>query len=492
MTIIKLALLCGLLSTSLFAQTNQVEGQGRFQSTEDDSVTFIRTQLIADAVRQVVDKELQAMGLNSNGFFQKLDKRFEDAFLSVHEDLKNKYKIDSGETVSVRQKQAFDRELRQRRLAMRAQFGSLARAVTSYSIKNQSRSTQGTSTRFMTINARVDRRILNSIYSDFMREGRARFFQSLLVSVNLELKDGMWTELGVASSKDFARVLENYWRTVLTPKLSRQVREIKVVDSELSTRVQDYLKLPNDIEWAQDTLTLAKGESEETGEQLAEESPIELSLPEGPVDAASGIASTSEVLTDSLLLKIRLTLTKVDEDLLLETRRLSFQGDLLLIDLRDQGILQSFDFPLEEHSYPIQDPQALSSAIATAMARIPNAEFDRIPRVLNNVRSDRARAQLSLKGLRSLKDYYQFSTLLSQKGLTLEFNPTLKEFNGKEAQIELNYKGDPNEMTAILKSFHLSNFGEGYELRVENPERPSQFEIAPLTQSQNNTQSEKL
>ncbi len=485
MTMIKLALFWGLLSTSLFAQTNQVEGQGRFQSTEDDSVTFIRSQLIADAVRQVVEKELQAMGLNAGGFFQKLDQRFEDAFQAVHEELKQKYKIDSGETVSVKQKQSYDRELRQRRLTMRAQFGSLARAVTSYSIKNQSRSTQGTSTRFMTINARVDRRILNSIYSDFMREGRARFFQSLLVAVELDLKDGAWTELGVSSSQDFVRVLENYWKTTLTPKLSRQVREVKLVDSDLSNRVQDYLKLPSELEFAQDLVT--QEEKVEGDEFVATEN-----LAEVQVSESESITSTSEVLTDSLLLKIRLTLTKVDEDLLLETRQLSFQGDLLLIDLRDQAILQSFDFPIVEQSYPTQDPQALSSAIATAMARIPSAEFDRIPRILNNVRSDRARAQLQLKGLRSLRDYYQFSNLLAQKGLTLDFNPTLKEFNGKEAQIELNYKGDPKQMTDLLKSFHLSNFGEGYELRIENLERPSQFEIAPLVQTHNATQSENL
>ena len=484
MTMIKLALFWGLLSTSLFAQTNQVEGQGRFQSTEDDSVTFIRTQLIADAVRQVVEKELQAMGLNAGGFFQKLDQRFEDAFRSVHEELRQKYKIDSGETVPVRQKQAFDREVRQRRLTMRAQFGSLARAVTSYSIKNQSRSTQGSSTRFMTINARVDRRILNSIYSDFMREGRARFFQSLLVAVELDLKDGTWTELGVASSQDFVRVLENYWRTMLTPKLSRQVREIKLVDSNLSNRVQNYLKLPSELEFSQGLAT----QSEQSGDEYAAAE----NLTEVPVRENESITSTSEVLTDSLLLKIKLTLTKVDEDLLLETRRLSFQGDLLLIDLRDQAILQSFDFPIEEQTYPTHDAQALSSAIATAMARIPNAEFDRIPRILNNVRSDRARAQLQLKGVRSLRDYYQFSTLLAQKGLTLDFNPTLKEFNGKEAQIELNYKGDPKQMTDLLKTFHLASFGDGYELRIENLDRPSQFEIAPLVQTHNATQSEKL
>src|SRR5690606_31097163 len=132
-------------------------------------VTFIRSQLLFAATKDAINKELQNMGLNAQGFWQQLDQQFENSFSAVAEELRAKHGLDQ-ENVSARSRKNYEQELRARKLTAKSHFGSLARAVSSYSIKNQSRSTQGNSTRYMTIQARIDRRALNSIYSDFMRE----------------------------------------------------------------------------------------------------------------------------------------------------------------------------------------------------------------------------------------------------------------------------------------------------------------------------------
>jgi hypothetical protein len=478
-------LVLGALILFSFDAWAQVEGQGRFQALEEDSVTFVRNQLIASATRDVVTKELKAMGLDADGFWARLNQRFELAFASVHDELKEKHRLVDAENVTARQREAFEREVRARRLNMQANFGGLARAISSYSIRSQSRSTQGGALRFMTIQARVDRRVLNSIYSDFMREGRARYFQSLIMTLDFELREASWSDLGVTVSGDLTKVLENHWSGILRGRLNRQVGTVVVADAELKQRVEQYLRIPREVSesLAMGTTNLEIDTLEFTPEVGdSDETPTELVVQQEGITAdkeeqKSAKAADLSRFGDSLLLQVRVSVTKTEEDESAQTRSFLYQGELLLIDLRDQTVLASFEFPREEHGYQTHDTHQLSSSIATQIARMPSGEFERYARVLSGVRSDRAIVRLKLQEMTSIQDFYAFTELLMQKGVTAEFTPRLVTFSGREAQIDLDYKGDPLRMMDILRGLDSEVLTNQAMVMGLNSDRPYEFRL---------------
>lgn len=469
-----LILLFALLSSPL--GWAQVEGRGRFQATDEDSVTFVRNQLIARAVRDALDKELKAMGLEADGFWQRFDQRFEAAFNAVHEELKKKYKIGE-EEVNARQRQAYETELRQRRLNMEANFGNLARALDSYSIKNQSRSTQGGATRYMTIEARVNRRTLNGLYSDFMREGKARYFYGLLMTLDLDLKDADWSDVGVSLSRDLTSVLETHWASSLRSRLPRQVGEIYPVGPNLRQQLDDFLKMPREASVGLSTLSEGAEIDLDNLDEATAGTSLEQKLETQP---RQGEFSTDR-FADSLWLKIDVRLTKTDEDLAAGVRTFRYEGDFILIDLRDQSILHGYKFEPEEHSYPIEENQALSSSVATQIARMATGEFERLGKVLSETRSDKGHVVLTLNKLKSLQDYYQFSEKLSQAGLTLDFIPQLEHYDGRTARIGLDYKGEAEQMLRVLRSLHQQSLKEGGPtILAREQERPYDFELMAM------------
>lgn len=475
---LSLVIVLSFLLPLSFAQA-QVQGQGRFQALDDDSVTFVRNQLIAAAFRDVVQKELTDMGLDANGFWERFNQRLEINLSSVVEDLREKHGMDS-ENVTARQRQAYENELRVRRLNMQANLGGLARAITSYSVKNQSRSTQGGATRFMSVEARVDRRTLNSIYSEFMREGRARYFHSLIIKHDFELRDATWSDVGVKLASDFTRVLENHWSGILRTRLQRQVGSVVVADSSLRDKVDNYMKIPREISQSLavsgqqvETLAMADGLDLEQNSERAGGEELDLEIGQ---EVVLGEADP-ERLSDSLLLQIAVRLTKIDEDEAAQSRTFSYQGELLLIDLRDQSILASYEFPREKHTYTTQDDHQLSSSIATQIARTPTGQFDQFARVLSGVRADRGVVRLQLHELSSIQDFYAFSEVLTQKGVTAEFTPRLIEFNGRKAIIDLDYKGDPVRMMNVLRELDQSELSTRAVVNTLNYDRPYEFRL---------------
>lgn len=472
----KIWLAMGLSLFILMPLQAQIEGQGRFQATEDDSITFVRNQLLSEAVRDVVKKELTAMNLNAEGFFQRWNQRLELAFDSINKEVREKHKVDEGE-LNARQRQAFESELRARRLNLKANFGGLTRAMTSYSIKNQSRSTQGGGTRFMTIDARVDRRILNSIYSDFMREGRARYFRNLILSVNIELKDAVWNEVGVQVGQDLTRVLEQHWSSQLKSRLSRQVGQIIIAHEDITTNIDQFLKTPLEhssmLEGEVTTIHLdpemMDGATDTASEQEIRAVEVVAS------DELKSQKVDPEQFVDSLWLKINLQLTKVDEDQALGTRAFKYAGDFLLLDLRHREFIHAHSFSTETHLYNTADLHQLSSSIATQIARMPGAEFEKIPRALGQLRADRAQVQLVLNQMNSIQDFYQFAEVLTQVGLTKEFNPKLVRYEGKAATIHLSYKGDPIAMSDMLRSINRRSLKNASVIEIESLDRPYNF-----------------
>ena len=58
------------LGGKVFAEKKFVKGEARFRSQDEDALSFIKGQLLDKSFRDVLSKEIQAMGLNSDTFWK--------------------------------------------------------------------------------------------------------------------------------------------------------------------------------------------------------------------------------------------------------------------------------------------------------------------------------------------------------------------------------------------------------------------------------------
>lgn len=448
-------------SVSSFAQ-QIVQGQGRFNSTSDDSLSFVRSQLLYKAFRDVLNKELKSMGLDAQGFWRKYESRFEKSFESVENELRTEYGLDDDSDVSSSDREEFKEKLRLKRLSSQAAFGNLARAIESYSIKNMSRSAQAAQSRFLTLEAKVNRRMLNSIYSEFMQEGKRRFFSQLYLTPKFRLREGSWSDLGVKSKVDFTEVVEKHWKNWLSSKLSRSVQEVVVTDEDQIQRIQDFLKIPADN--AETFLGL--------GDESKED--VDLDFVQGEEIETQRLESS---LANSLWLEMTIDIVKTDENLLHGQRGFSYSGKFLLMDLKTREVLLAYDIDGQEHSYQTQDPQNLSSSIASFVYRMPMGGLEKLAPTLAKVDSRSQSYMLEVKNLTSIRDLELFNEMLSKEGLTEEFDPQVISFDGLNARVKLNFKGERPKALGRLRSLHLRSLNAQTTAIVESVERPFEFRL---------------
>ena len=83
--------------------TGFIRGDGRFYAMEDDSLAFVKKQLLFNAFKDIISKELKNEGLSPNVFWEKFEEKFDESFEPVQESLTLKYGIEE-EDVSAKKK----------------------------------------------------------------------------------------------------------------------------------------------------------------------------------------------------------------------------------------------------------------------------------------------------------------------------------------------------------------------------------------------------
>ncbi|TDJ05650.1 MAG: hypothetical protein E2O68_06195, partial [Deltaproteobacteria bacterium] len=191
--------------------SDYISGQGRFYAADGDSIQFIKKQLLYNAFRNVINKDLKHQGLNDKRFWEIFDQKFEESFAEIKETLQTKYKIQEGEKIDPKVQEKYKKALRAKRLVLRTKFSSLGRAISSYAIKTITRSPKYPKSRFLSLQAKVDRKILNRIYFRFIKSGENKKFSSLIISPTLSLTNLTWDELGVEVKNDLTEVIYGHW-----------------------------------------------------------------------------------------------------------------------------------------------------------------------------------------------------------------------------------------------------------------------------------------
>lgn len=451
------AMLIALVSFNLWAASGgYVDGEGRFYAGDDDSLAFVKAQLTNNAFHDVISKELASMGLDANLFWTKWNARFEAYFQASNEALKKKYGIDD-ENVSAAKKNEYQKALRVKRLELMARYGELSRSISSYSIKRMTRSTQVPNSRYMSLQAKVDRRTLNSIYFDFVRDGESRHFSNVYITGRFTLEGGTWSDVGVAVEKDFTNVVLDHWQKWMSENFKDRASNFIITDESMEQSLQESLKQPL-----------------MTSVQLANLSSTTAS--EG-TDESSGLFSGSGPATNGLWLHLNFKLKKIDEDELLSQRTFLIEGSALLLDLKFRRPLMANDYPYTTQDYSTADLTAMSSALASFIYRLPISDLKAVTRDLSRMSSGERLATITLEGAPHIGVAQTFITSVVDKGLSQQLSATLKETTPTVTGYYLNFNGESEKLVSLLRSFHNSDLSGDFMVTLPDETNPFHFKI---------------
>jgi len=442
------------------AKSKFINGEGRFYAQEDDSLAFVKKQLLSSAFRDIISKELKHMGLDSDFFWQKYDAKFDEYFTPIQDDLKKRYKIED-ENVTEKKREAYQRTLRLKKLKLKSRFGRLARTIKSYSIKSMSRSTQMANSRYLSLQAKVDRQALNQVYFKFTRTSETRHFKNIFLTVDFKLEDTIWTDFGVDVQSDFTNVIKEHWKRWLSDNYAPYIDQVVITDEEQNEKLLNFVRIPRESTQTIHNYTDASTNSEETKD-------------------TSYIHVEDDAMRDSLWLKVTLNVKKKDEDSLLKKREFEIGGEFILIDLKNNMMAHHFDFISEKSKFSFEKAQSLSSNLASLIYGMPLNELKKVQKTLGQMPANRKKVNLEVYNLESIGQLLQMRSLIQNKGVTLLLNPTISKFNNEVAIVSLEFQGDPSRLSTLLKELENTAVGNKV-LRFKTMDNPFQMILESKT-----------
>ena len=428
-----------LISFSVVAE--RISGEGRFYAVEDDSVKFIKKQLLSSAYRDIISQEMQAMGLDHEFFWKNYDQKFDDYFAPIQESLKKKYANEEGEVLENR-REDYQKALRVKRLTLKANFGRLSRVISSYSVKKMSRSTQMANSRYIVVSAKVDRKELTKIFDRFTKVNNVRHFKTLYVGVNFVLNSLSWSDLGVDVETDFTKVVVEHWIRKLEEVLDASVEQIVFADKAKVETIQAELNRPG--------------------------------------EGGSSVFSSFQTVDNELWLMGEVMVALGENNTLLEKRGYSFSGGVLLYDLNKKERLGHFDFVPEKTSFSTRDKHQLSSHLASLVYRLPLVFFQDVKKTLSRLRADKQVGLIEVAGVKNLSEAYHFAGLLEKKGVIYGITPQIKKVDIKKTQLLISYNGKKEALSDFLRSLNGQKVGGRYEVKLPDEKNPFSFTMISI------------
>ncbi len=467
------------LSQVAMASSDFIRGEGHFISRENDSLSFVKEQLLASAMRDVITKELAELGLSPDLFWQEFDAKFKKSFESKLIELREKHGIKEDEDIANLDREAyeaFNEELRVERLKARSNFASLNSVIPSYSIQRMSRSTRMPNSRHLLLHARVDRESLTSIYYDFTQEAESRHFSRLYVTTEFQLSEMNWSEAGVQYGQDFIEVVNEHWMRWLGDNFNAHVDEVILTDSSVEERLLSFLSSSQRRESGIDPILRSHRMSfydqpEDYAAATQEESIMGAS-------AETSLSGEQDTMANSLWLRIVVKMSKSNENPSLELREFEIDGEFVLVELKTNELLKSHDLNREVREFSTSDDHRLSSDLASLVYRLPIVSLDRFARRFNESIGNRRSFAIKVSQVNNIQELMQVTRVIRERGISSRVEPVIESYDGEVGKILISYQGAPEDILRVLLSLNATTIRETRHLIIPDPSRPDIFSLA--------------
>ena len=428
---------CFLL-TPLWANS-PVSGEGRFRSQEGDSSGLINGQLLYNAFRNVITKELVAMKLDSRKFWENYEEKFNRHFNPIEIALRKK-SLDKKGKISREKRKELEKIIRRRKLLEKSTHGSLGKFVPSYSIKKRIRpSSRFPHSHRIVIAARVNRRTLHQTYVSYTTQQEGGLFQRLFISVDFNIKNLDLSEIGINRERDFTRLVEKGWKEWFEKNMGTLFREVVISDNFYDREINKFLELPKEEKAAL-------------------------------LENKDSMDQTRSLLSESLWLKINVSIEKSGEDKILGHGEFSVKMDYVCLDLRTNLPVFFADNIAETSRLEFNETGDIGIQLSRTVYRIPLGRFEKISGMnLSSISTNKI--EITVGNVGNMLDLLALSEYISNRGVVHEIIPEISRYNVTTAVITLNFRGKREEILSFLKGLDGNVFTAGKALDVNENTR---------------------
>lgn len=440
---------------SLSAQETVVVGEGKFTAPGDATSSYVKNHLKREAFQDVITKALQEMQLDSKQFWEQYEAKFQNYFGSLAQEKSRPSNKEKEEAKSWEAKKLDER-------IKFMEISGLIRVISSYSIKDMTRSSSNPNLRYLTLEANVNRALLNKIYHNHLGSQKGRKLEKIYLSSDYILTKNDWSLVGVQNKEQLSEVVEEAWKKWLDQKLGIPFGGAVVGRSELENLI-----------FEQGPVLLSAGNF----------APKKVVAGEEKVDETIS-ASHTEDLSDSLWLKITVYIKQIHDDPLLKRREFSFSMDLLLVDLKTKQPLYFEEIKTPHYHYFYSDTHALSSQVAGLIYRLPLMNFGQMKNIFKELPRRTKIQEIEVKNYQNVHHLFQLQELVNLKGSGLQAITRIDSLGSEKATLGLWYEGSAeNFQTFFLGLENLAVGGKdtGVTLLIPNREVPYhvQFQFLP-------------
>jgi hypothetical protein len=378
---------------------------------------------------------MEAMGLNKDIFWEKFDAKFEEDFKKTDEDLKSKYKIgQEGETAEKRKN--YRKISRLKKLSMRSRYGNLKKAITSYSIKNLSRSSENPRSKYLVLEAKIDRNYLSGIYRGFVSGQSLDKFEKIYITLKLNLKNGDWKKLGVNYSSDLQEAVINHWKIWFQDKLGFSAEQIIVTDDALEEELKDKSTSASSIL-----------------------NPLAL-------------FQDSEKSSSSIWIRVNYFFKIINDNPLLRERKIEINSDFLAYKVGSSIPLHFEDFPVLRMLYSYSSLEQLSSDIASKVYELPLQEFSTVKSKMKTAPVGMKNQDLVISNSKSMTEIIDFMEVLKEE--LIRFSPVVQfdSFSSEQAKILIQYNGKPEDLKSQFLQLSNKVLKGGKKIQFVSQENP--------------------
>lgn len=409
------------------------DGEGRFISEEGDSLPFVKEQLLFNAFQDVITKYLKKQDLNADLFWEKHNQKFENFFKHVEKDLRDNFQTIGPETGENLVK--LEKEIRVKKLERKAQYGMLNRVIKSYSINSMTRAPNMPKARYINISAQVDNNLLNQIYFDYASPKKLVKGYNLYLLPLFSLSNMSWSDTGVDTMKSFSMVVSDHWKKFLEEGLKDQINQIILLNEDSQA----------------DLRSVFEGTRRDKGF---------FELGEIGKSNFSG-------LDDGFLLLVKVKMKKISEKILLKKIQIELDLNYVLVDMRNNKIIDFSDIPKKQTSFLTDNSSQLSSSVATSIYRMPLEEFSRIKRDINENLRNANVGYLKVNNINTVEDLFGLQETLRSKGVPFQLSSKIHSLNANEGVLEFEFNGNQEQLTKFLKGIEREKLVDGREITFE-------------------------
>lgn len=445
-----IAVVLMLLSLNSISAGRYIYGEGRFWADEEDNLVFIKNQLLFNAYINVITKELENMGLDQESFWQKFNTKFEEKFTADQENLKKKYKIEENATAA--QKAAYTKALRKLKLEKKRLYMNLGGIIESFAIKKMSKSAVNPQSRFLSLEAKVNKIALNKLFYRLMREKQTSKYEKLFVMLEYELRQTNWTDLGVEGEISFTDELAKAWLKWLNDNKPENIGEIVLVDDSILSDIKDHLRLNKED--------------------------IQL--------------HGSNVMKNSLLLINKINMKKEGSEGDENDFKFHYSGGVVLMDLATNRAIFENDIAKREKQYDHVAKDKLSSAIATYVYRLSLDNFSQLNKRVVASSGIKVSKKLTITKFDNISQVVAFKKYLQDFGAKLRIGAELSSFDKEKSEVVVFYQGDDTILMNFLAELKMKSEKSDVQFDFIDPAQPFHIKFIKKRTEMNESEKQKV